>query len=196
MNNGDEQELLYCSFCGKSQYEVGQLIAGPSVFACDECTEIMVGVILDEASDESAKSFAKRISNKESWKKLNHPEGVDVIFRETTFPPEFRHAGITILNNFSSLIRDKYTEENVKVSIQQDHDKIILIIESEEEDLKERIEETLETYGLVLSGKEPVERLTDDPFKIAELNQQLRIAKIQLENQRELLQIEQRHNSQ
>jgi len=37
--NGDEK-LLYCSFCGKSQHEVRKLIAGPSVYVCDECVEL------------------------------------------------------------------------------------------------------------------------------------------------------------
>jgi hypothetical protein len=37
---GSEQPTLYCSFCGKSQYQVAKLIAGPSVFICDECVAI------------------------------------------------------------------------------------------------------------------------------------------------------------
>ncbi|NQZ10136.1 MAG: hypothetical protein HRT35_23550 [Algicola sp.] len=121
--------------------------------------------------------------------------GPAAINKTIEFPPEYRHAGITILSNFSSLVRDKYKDSNVKVSIQQEKDKVILIIESDEGVL-ERIEETLQTYGLVLSGKAPVEDLTNDPFKIAELNQQIRIAQMQLENQKELLAIEQRHNRQ
>ena len=36
-NTGDNSKILYCSFCGKSQHEVRKLIAGPSVFICDEC---------------------------------------------------------------------------------------------------------------------------------------------------------------
>ncbi|MBL7233668.1 ClpX C4-type zinc finger protein, partial [Komagataeibacter oboediens] len=41
MNNksGDSKNTLYCSFCGKSQHEVRKLIAGPTVFICDECVE-------------------------------------------------------------------------------------------------------------------------------------------------------------
>src|SRR5467141_3324692 len=38
---------LYCSFCGKSQHEVAKLVAGPSVFICDECVAICTGVIQD-----------------------------------------------------------------------------------------------------------------------------------------------------
>ena len=37
----DNKNILYCSFCGKSQHEVRKLIAGPTVFICDECVELM-----------------------------------------------------------------------------------------------------------------------------------------------------------
>ena len=43
------EKTLYCSFCGKSQHEVKKLIAGPSVFICDECIELCNDIIRDEA---------------------------------------------------------------------------------------------------------------------------------------------------
>jgi ATP-dependent Clp protease ATP-binding subunit ClpX len=48
---GASEKLLYCSFCGKSQHEVKKLIAGPSVFICDECIELCNEIIRDEAAD-------------------------------------------------------------------------------------------------------------------------------------------------
>ena len=49
------EKLLYCSFCGKSQHEVRKLIAGPSVFICDECIELCNDIIREEtASDKGA----------------------------------------------------------------------------------------------------------------------------------------------
>jgi ATP-dependent Clp protease ATP-binding subunit ClpX len=45
---GSSEKLLYCSFCGKSQHEVRKLIAGPSVFICDECIELCNDIIRDE----------------------------------------------------------------------------------------------------------------------------------------------------
>ena len=48
---GDSTKLLYCSFCGKSQHEVRKLIAGPSVFICDECVELCNDIIREEVSD-------------------------------------------------------------------------------------------------------------------------------------------------
>ena len=50
-NNGEK--LLYCSFCGKSQHEVRKLIAGPSVFICDECVELCDDIIREEIQEES-----------------------------------------------------------------------------------------------------------------------------------------------
>ena len=50
-SDGDKKgdKLLYCSFCGKSQHEVRKLIAGPSVFVCDECVELCNEIIREEA---------------------------------------------------------------------------------------------------------------------------------------------------
>ena len=47
----EEGKLLYCSFCGKSQHEVRKLIAGPSVFICDECVELCNDIIREELED-------------------------------------------------------------------------------------------------------------------------------------------------
>lgn len=49
----DDGKLLYCSFCGKSQHEVRKLIAGPSVFICDECVELCNDIIREELEDRS-----------------------------------------------------------------------------------------------------------------------------------------------
>jgi ATP-dependent Clp protease ATP-binding subunit ClpX len=54
------EKVLYCSFCGKSQHEVKKLIAGPSVFICDECIELCNDIIRDEAPAESASGRAAR----------------------------------------------------------------------------------------------------------------------------------------
>jgi len=49
----DSAKILYCSFCGKSQHEVRKLIAGPSVFICDECVELCNDIIREELEDKS-----------------------------------------------------------------------------------------------------------------------------------------------
>ncbi|MGS0679739.1 ATP-dependent protease ATP-binding subunit ClpX [Shewanella sp. 125m-7] len=53
--NGDGGKLLYCSFCGKSQHEVRKLIAGPSVYVCDECVELCNDIIREEIKEISPK---------------------------------------------------------------------------------------------------------------------------------------------
>ena len=55
----EDGKLLYCSFCGKSQHEVRKLIAGPSVFICDECVELCNDIIREEMQEQSASSSTK-----------------------------------------------------------------------------------------------------------------------------------------
>ncbi len=53
---GDGKSTLYCSFCGKSQHEVRKLIAGPTVFICDECVELCMDIIREENKSSLVKS--------------------------------------------------------------------------------------------------------------------------------------------
>ncbi len=62
----DDGKLLYCSFCGKSQHEVRKLIAGPSVFICDECVELCNDIIREEMQDKA----------RESGRSLPVPKGI------------------------------------------------------------------------------------------------------------------------
>jgi ATP-dependent Clp protease ATP-binding subunit ClpX len=55
-SNGDTKNTLYCSFCGKSQHEVRKLIAGPTVFICDECVELCMDIIREENKTNLVKS--------------------------------------------------------------------------------------------------------------------------------------------
>lgn len=56
---GSGEKLLYCSFCGKSQHEVKKLIAGPSVFICDECIDLCNDIVRDELASELDAKTAK-----------------------------------------------------------------------------------------------------------------------------------------
>jgi len=58
--SGDEK-LLYCSFCGKSQHEVRKLIAGPSVFICDECVDLCLDIIREDVGKETDKETGDRL---------------------------------------------------------------------------------------------------------------------------------------
>jgi len=55
----DSEKLLYCSLCGKSQHEVKKLIAGPSVYVCDECVELCNDIIREEMEEESTTAIRK-----------------------------------------------------------------------------------------------------------------------------------------
>jgi len=55
-SSGDSKNTLYCSFCGKSQHEVRKLIAGPTVFICDECVELCMDIIREETKASGMKS--------------------------------------------------------------------------------------------------------------------------------------------
>ena len=66
--NNDDNKLLYCSFCGKSQHEVRKLIAGPSVFICDECVDLCEDIIREEAIED--------ISNTEEGEQ--HPSPAEI----------------------------------------------------------------------------------------------------------------------
>ena len=66
------EKMLYCSFCGKSQHEVKKLIAGPSVFICDECIELCNDIVRDEiAADPATKSGTDLPSPKEIRERLD-----------------------------------------------------------------------------------------------------------------------------
>jgi ATP-dependent Clp protease ATP-binding subunit ClpX len=68
----EDGKLLYCSFCGKSQHEVRKLIAGPSVFICDECVELCNDIIREELED----------STEAGQDKLPKPQEIDAILDE------------------------------------------------------------------------------------------------------------------
>ena len=55
-SGGESKNTLYCSFCGKSQHEVRKLIAGPTVFICDECVELCMDIIKEDHKASISKS--------------------------------------------------------------------------------------------------------------------------------------------
>ena len=62
VSKGDDNgKLLYCSFCGKSQHEVRKLIAGPSVFVCDECVDLCNDIIREEIQEKDTETTARKL---------------------------------------------------------------------------------------------------------------------------------------
>jgi len=70
-SKGDGDKVLYCSFCGKSQHEVKKLIAGPSVFVCDECVELCNDIIREETQETTEHTETKLPTPKEIAKFLD-----------------------------------------------------------------------------------------------------------------------------
>ena len=72
--NKETKNTLYCSFCGKSQHEVRKLIAGPTVFICDECGELCMDIIKEESKNNISKNeegiLSVAVHN--HYKRLNH----------------------------------------------------------------------------------------------------------------------------
>ena len=66
MTEKNNKNILYCSFCGKSQHEVTKLIAGPSVFICSECVELCNEIIREEPEDVEAEDTREESSEFES----------------------------------------------------------------------------------------------------------------------------------
>src|SRR6202000_2685433 len=70
-SGGDSKNTLYCSFCGKSQHEVRKLIAGPTVFICDECVELCMDIIREENKTSMVKSSEGVLTPMEIYQALD-----------------------------------------------------------------------------------------------------------------------------
>ncbi len=72
IHRGDSkgEKLLYCSFCGKSQHEVRKLIAGPSVFVCDECVELCNDIIREEVQEETGAAVRRKFPKPQEIKQI------------------------------------------------------------------------------------------------------------------------------
>ncbi len=66
----DSGKLLYCSFCGKSQHEVRKLIAGPSVFVCDECVDLCNDIIREEVQESSSENSHEKLPTPQEIKEI------------------------------------------------------------------------------------------------------------------------------
>ena len=102
--NTNNKNILYCSFCGKSQHEVRKLIAGPTVFICDECVELCMDIIKEENKSSLVKHQDGVPSPKEI---LSLKERLNKIYS--------KHTGKTIDEISDALERDNFmTAEEAK----------------------------------------------------------------------------------
>lgn len=109
-----------------------------------------------------------------------------VINRAIEFPPEYHQAGLGILGYFGTVLRERYPQGDAVVKIEQDGLTVRLIVESENGD-RETIEKALHEYELVVRGESPPEILFESRAKVIELKNELRIAQVRIESQRDLI---------
>jgi len=108
-NKGDDNgKLLYCSFCGKSQHEVRKLIAGPSVFVCDECVELCNDIIREEIQEQT---------DEQTLKKLPTPREINTTLDEYVIGQATakRILSVAVYNHYKRL-ENGYKKDDVELS--------------------------------------------------------------------------------
>ena len=113
----EDGKLLYCSFCGKSQHEVRKLIAGPSVFICDECVELCNDIIREELED----------SGDRSREKLPKPQEINAVLDEYVIGQKRakRVLSVAVYNHYKRL--ETRSGEHSKDDIELAKSNILLI---------------------------------------------------------------------
>lgn len=112
-----------------------------------------------------------------------------VVNRSIEFPPQYHQAGLGVLTYFGTILREKYPNHDAKVRIEQDGLMVRLIIESENGD-REIIEKALQEYEMVVLGERPPESLLQNPARVIELKNELRIAQVRIESQRDIISLQ------
>lgn len=120
-------------------------------------------------------------------KKIVDDDFPDAIVKSIDFDEESYQAGISILSYFSTIVKQRYPDTKVKIRIEQEGQTVRLVVELPNGE-KEKIERTLEDYGLVVLGQKSPEELLPDPLQVMQLRYQLDQSALQITHFRELLQ--------
>ena len=104
----DSSKVLYCSFCGKSQHEVRKLIAGPSVFICDECVELCNDIIREEMQESSSSTNSK----------LPKPEEINHVLDEYVIGQEEakKVLAVAVYNHYKRMEAKAHSKDDVELS--------------------------------------------------------------------------------
>ena len=111
VKKGGSEKLLYCSFCGKSQHEVKKLIAGPSVFICDECIDLCNDIVRDEVAGEQGTAKATR-------KDLPTPKEINALLDQYVIGQETakRILAVAVYNHYKRLRHQGKVNNDVELA--------------------------------------------------------------------------------
>lgn len=109
--------------------------------------------------------------------------------RSIEFPPEYHQAGIGILNFFGTYLTERYPQADAVVRIEQEGLKVRLIIQGKD-GAKEVVEKALQEYELIVTQKASPEAVVDNLRLVLELKQELRIAQVRIEGQKDILSLQ------
>jgi hypothetical protein len=147
-----------------------------------------VGVPIYEKSFYSICQFLKLNPAEiiDTSKEAEENNDVLKIERSIEFSAEYWQAGTSILSYFSHILSVKYPNQNIKVRIEQEGLSLRMIIDTLTGE-REKIEKTLEEYGLVVTGKIQPESFLSDPFEVMALKNKLEMAALELRHTKQLL---------
>lgn len=124
-----------------------------------------------------------------SQKEKGSSEPVDIfnsIVRSIQFPPAYYKAGMAILSHFGTVLRQKYPDIEVKIRIEQQGLVVRMIVETPDGN-REIVEQALDDYRQVITGKKAAEDFLDNPLDVMELKNLLEVARMEVRHQQALL---------